>query len=517
MSQFPALLTALSELTGVTLRLWEREGERWSLLAGPAVEYQPDLTSPGPLGPVTRLESGNASSLISRPPGDWFLELGQAPPALAEARQNAVCAILRIVAGLERSEAELGLELRARYEEIDLLYSIGQELGQAKQVPQIAHNVLLEVARVAGARRAGLRVYDPLTDQLEIVALIGEEPGVIPRRVSASDPAVLVARAFKAGQIQAGPQPEWVPGEVVTVPIIYATADAAPRPIGTISLADRIGGGSFAPEEVKILQAIGTQIGAALENARLINLEIEKEKLSRELEMVRLLQLRLMPPAASLGERAEVAISAIAAESLGGDFYTFQRLTHGRVGVMLGDVSSHGFEAALVAAQVISMAGVHVDTAGHPELTLAQLRNALGRNLTQHEMYVSLFLSVFQPEAGLLSYCNAGHPHAFRIPAEGAAERLGASSPALGLYEEGDFQRTEVAWEFGSDLLALFTDGFVDQPDSTGRRFGERRMVSLLEDYRTLPVEELKDRVLTVHHNWGGQPVDDCTLVLLRI
>ena len=65
-------------------------------------------------------------------------------------------------------------------------------------------------------------------------------------------------------------------------------------------------------------------------------------------------------------------------DSVGGDFYTFTRLGHGRVGVMLGDVSSHGFSAALVMALVMSAAGIHAGAGNTPDETLAALLESLG-------------------------------------------------------------------------------------------------------------------------------------------
>ena len=49
-----------------------------------------------------------------------------------------------------------------------------------------------------------------------------------------------------------------------------------------------------------------------------------------------------------------VAARCDPALSLGGDFYFLARLPKGRLGVMLGDVSSHGPSAALIMARTLS-------------------------------------------------------------------------------------------------------------------------------------------------------------------
>src|SRR3989440_5563829 len=47
------------------------------------------------------------------------------------------------------------------------------------------------------------------------------------------------------------------------------------------------------------------------------------------------------------------------AESVGGDFYNLLNLPDDRIGVIIGDVTSHGFGAALIMALVMAASGIH--------------------------------------------------------------------------------------------------------------------------------------------------------------
>ena len=169
-----------------------------------------------------------------------------------------------------------------------------------------------------------------------------------------------------------------------------------------------------------------------------------------------------------------VAPRCVPADSVGGDFYTFSRLGHGRVGVMMGDVASHGFPAALVMALVMAAAGIHAAGSISPDETLSSLLDSLSTELTSTEMYFSAFYGVLDPLAGRLSYANAGHPYAFRIPRFGDPERLDATAPPIGLDGGGRIGRRQVPWSVDSDLLCLWTDGMVDSRNGAGERFGER-------------------------------------------
>jgi sigma-B regulation protein RsbU (phosphoserine phosphatase) len=417
----------------------------------------------------------------------------------------------------ERTATTLTGELAARYEEIDLLYTIGELLGRSRSVDEVASVILREVTAVVGARRAGLRIHDPEAGLLRSVAVIGTEPGKVPTEVSVDEPDTVVALAFRTGRTATGTQTNWVPGEVLAVPITYAASGQPSRVIGTLALADRAGGGAFTREETKLVAAVATQIGAALENARLVVAERESQRLERELELAHDLQLKLMPTPAVLRGEADVAVTSLSAESLGGDFYTFSRLGVGRVGVMLGDVSSHGFSAALIAAQVMAAAGIYANATTPPDETLALLRDSLADELATTEMYLSVFYGVLDPTAGRLTYTNAGHPYAYRLPRFGSAERLAPTAPPLGLVEQERFGRQVVPWHFATDLLVLFTDGIPDQQNAAGERYGEARLLAQLEAARGEEADALVEAVMQDLREWGGDPTDDCTLLVLRM
>ncbi len=184
---------------------------------------------------------------------------------------------------------------------------------------------------------------------------------------------------------------------------------------------------------------------------------------------------------------------------------------------MLGDVSSHGFSAALIAAQVMAAAGIYANATTPPDETLGLLRDSLADELATTEMYLTTFYGVLDPTAGRLTYTNAGHPYAYRLPRFGPAERLAPTAPPLGLVDESRFGRRVVPWHFAADTLVLFTDGLIDQPNAEGERYGEARIIAQLEEGRGRTPEQLVRAVMDDVMEWGGAPTDDCTLLVLRM
>jgi sigma-B regulation protein RsbU (phosphoserine phosphatase) len=477
----------------------------------------PETTTGSPRAP--RAPGQDTASFVAIPEsGGLFLEI---VPLDQRPDEDLATRLLSLVAGMiqaEQATETLTGELAARYAEIDLLYTIGELLGKSPAVEEVANHLLREVAEVLGARRAGLRVYDAEAGVLRTMALVGTTEEDVPRDVAIDAPdEVTVARAFRSMRVETGSQPDWVPGEVLAVPIIYSAHPELPRVVGTIALADRAGGGAFTREETKLLAAVATQVGAALENARLSAIARDRQRLERELELAHDLQLKLMPTAAVLQGEADVAVHCVPAESLGGDFYTFSRLGNGRIGVMLGDVSSHGFSAALIAAQVMAAAGIHANANTAPDATMALLRDSLADELESTEMYFSVFYGILDPSDGWLSYSNAGHPYAYRVTPTGVPERLGVTAPPLGLEAEGSFGRANIPWTFGDDLLVLCTDGLTDRETADGERYGEDRLLARLEAGRALEPSALLQFVLDDVEQRCDVARDDLTLLVLRM
>jgi sigma-B regulation protein RsbU (phosphoserine phosphatase) len=303
----------------------------------------------------------------------------------------------------------------------------------------------------------------------------------------------------------------------ISVPICYAAPGSGLRCVGVINLTDRIGGDRFTLDDRKLVSAVANQIGAAVENARLMDRDLEQQRLQRELELAHDLQLKLLPSPAVLQGDAEVAARCLPADSVGGDFYTFSRLGRGRVGVMLGDVASHGFSAALVMALVMSAAGIHAAAEATPDETLTALLESLSSELAKTEMHFTVFYGVLDPLAGRLSYASAGHPHAFRVPPTGAPERLEATAPPLGLAAIGTIQRRQVPWEKGSDLLVLWTDGLVDAGNDQGVPYGEIRLLDCLTAHRNASPDAIVNAILQDSEAFGVRPIDDRTLLVMRI
>jgi sigma-B regulation protein RsbU (phosphoserine phosphatase) len=504
------LLAALATLAGRTLRVWRYDGRQLQRLAGEpgATPRQDDLE------PIPDIE------------GTW-LEVGGGKGDGAQALADVIGAVL----GAEKEAVQVAAELSERYEEIDLIYTISEILGHTIRLDEAAQRILREVATVVRARRATLLVHDPQADVLRLVAARGVELGEVDP-IEVDDPCSIAARVFREMKIVSyDPSDSGIPDPgcdeegkraykgraFISVPVVYAAPGGAPRPIGVINLTDRLGADAFTAGDRKLVAAIANQIGAAIENARLVERDQGQQRVRRELELAHDLQLKLLPSPLVVAAKADVAARCRSADSVGGDFYNLLSLHGDRIGVMIGDVSSHGFSAALIMALAMAASGIHAETAESPSQALRQMEGSLAEELAHTEMFLSLFYAVIDPAAGRIAYANAGHPHAFLVGGDmGGAERLEATRPPLGLGVGGEEQSK--LWRRRDSILCLFTDGLVDARNELGERFGEDRVLGHVKNLRASPAREILEAVFTdIAAFTGGAPAsDDRTLVLLK-
>ncbi len=252
-------------------------------------------------------------------------------------------------------------EVSERYAEIDLLYTISETLGSVVEIGDAAERILEELCDVLGAERGSLWVHDPRHNLLCRTAAFGENGAQAD--LCDERPDTVTAQVFAEGRSRIGGRTDLEDKESngtitdISVPISYSPPSGEARTVGVINLFGRKGGDPFAIGDEKLLSAIASQIGAALENNRLIQDSLAQERMSHEMELAHHLQMKLLKSPETF-DGADVAARVASAEQVGGDFFHLFKLPQDKIGVMIGDVSTHGFPAALIMALSMSAASI---------------------------------------------------------------------------------------------------------------------------------------------------------------
>src|SRR3989442_2158824 len=104
---------------------------------------------------------------------------------------------------------------------------------------------------------------------------------------------------------------------------------------------------SFSEEDVGILTALANVAAAKIENARLLEENLEKRVLEEEMRTAAEIQRGLLPDHAPTVPGYGVVGSNRPCRTVGGDYYDF-RMDGGRLNFPLGDVAGKGTGAGLL-------------------------------------------------------------------------------------------------------------------------------------------------------------------------
>lgn len=529
MKELDAVLVAFRESTRCDAAVWTASDDTSGGLtpiarSGPRVPPPDQLPGQEAAKPLV---TNDGTMLVSPVPGVRRTWLAVAPcEPEATVGDNHLRMLLPFVAQVLRGAQEVehaALELAERYEEINLLYTIGEILGRTVTLENAALTILTEISETVGARHASILVHDPAANMLHVVAAIGTDAADAPS-ISVEDAECVSARVFRThhpvivaeGVMECEAERPYRRGEMLSVPIMWTTPSGG-EPLGVVNLSDRRSRQPYSAGDQKLVAAIATQIGTAIQNARLVRSSIEQQRLLQEMYLAHDLQMKLLPKTTIVAPETEVAARVVPAESVGGDFYHLFRMPRNRTGVMIGDVSGHGYRAALIMALAMSASAIHAQSARDPGEMLSMLHASLREELSTTEMYIAIFFGVIDHTAGKLRYANKGHPHAFVLDSKGTATRLGAESPPLGLTDEAPSAES-MPWEKGKNLLVLFTDGIVDARNPAGARLGEKAIIDMVAKNRAKAPAKIVEAVFDLlrSHSGDAPSPDDLTLLVLR-
>lgn len=276
---------------------------------------------------------------------------------------------------------------------------------------------------------------------------------------------------------------------------------------------------SYTERDLRVLTLLGQMMGAKIANARLMEIQRERDRLQRELETAASIQQRLLPDTLPEVAGYELCGMQDTCEDVGGDLYDAGTIGGTRCQIVLGDVSGKGIGAALLMTDVLGAIRVLREADIAPQDLVGRLDRHLLQT-TQSQHYVTLFLAELDPETHRLEYVNAGHPPAFLIHPSGEVASLPSTGVPVGLIEMqvpgAKFERESVDFPPGATLV-IYSDG-ISEAERADEQFGEGRLASVLAECASKEAADTISHILAQVASFiGDQPQpDDVTLVVVR-
>jgi sigma-B regulation protein RsbU (phosphoserine phosphatase) len=247
--------------------------------------------------------------------------------------------------------------------------------------------------------------------------------------------------------------------------------------------------------------------------------ERERERWHQDLARAREIQQGMLPSERLLADGLELAGMCSQASEVGGDFYDYLCREDGAVGLIVGDVTGHGFYAGLFVAMAKSCLHTQARLSVDPREVMASIRRTLDLSL-QRRLLMSCCYVLFEPRARRLHYANAGHPYPYLYRrADGSMRKLEALDPILGALDAGagGYAEQSLDWEPG-DVLVMYTDGVTEARDGEGRMFEHAALEACIAAAGDDSAQLIKNRILAAVQAHTGDSLqdDDLTLVVVR-
>ena len=289
--------------------------------------------------------------------------------------------------------------------------------------------------------------------------------------------------------------------------------------VGVFQLLNKIEGG-FDEADEEYLAGLSIHAALAVENAQLHSAMIEKERYDREVALAREVQRDLQPReyAKAVGAIHVAGLNEMCEDATGDYYDCVLELPGGRVAVVIGDVSGHGLQAALVMAQARAYLRAFVKTTDSIARVLELLNESLVPDLTGGR-FITLFAAVVDPEGGRVEWSNGGHNPPLLRRADGEIVELRATDPLVGVLAGHEYRKGEPFELQPGDALLLYTDGITE----ARKEDDEEELFEAMRLRETLLAAE-GDAVDTIHairaavQAWtgGGRLDDDLTMMVVK-
>jgi PAS domain S-box-containing protein len=214
----------------------------------------------------------------------------------------------------------------------------------------------------------------------------------------------------------------------------------------------------------------------------------------------------------------DIAGTVVPAEFAAGDYFDYLRMLNGAVGIVIGDVSGHGFSSALLTFSTCAHLRSFVVDHDDLEEILQHTNSALCRE-TDDGLFETLLFAKLQPATRTLEYVNAGHPAGLIIDQAGKLKQsLKSSTIPLGIMADASFQTSKpIQMEVG-DIAIFVTDGILETRSSDGSFFDVEHVLETVRGHLHRPargiVEAVQENVRDFAHR--QQLRDDVTIVVVK-
>ena len=219
----------------------------------------------------------------------------------------------------------------------------------------------------------------------------------------------------------------------------------------------------------------------------------------------------------------DIAGRNVSCDEIGGDYYDFlwqRESTRGPLNVVVGDISGHGVDSALLMTTARAFLRMRASQPGTLSEIISAMNSHLAQDVLQTGKFMTLFFLSIDPGKKCVSWVRAGHDPAILYDSDkDEFDELVGNGIALGVINEVNYVENHKDGLANGQILAIGTDGIWEAFNRQGEMFGKERLRSVMRKY----CHESASTILSAVYDelkmftLGQRPEDDITLVIIKV
>ena len=275
--------------------------------------------------------------------------------------------------------------------------------------------------------------------------------------------------------------------------------------------------GQFDHHDEWIGPALAAEAAIAIQHSYMTDELLAHAILEQEVAVAREIQISTLPNEMPEVPGYDVHGEFLPTDQTGGDLYDLVMLD-GRLFMLLGDATGHGFGPALSATQMQAMFRVSFRHGADLDHAYMHVNNQLEEDLPD-DRFITAFMGFLYPEDNEVEFHSGGqgpilHFHA----ATGHIDWYQPTSFPMGVMELDEPDKAKRLLLEPGDILGLISDGVYEYAAADESQFGEERVANIIREHQALSMAELSQRLIDGAIAFGGEApqADDITLVLVK-
>jgi sigma-B regulation protein RsbU (phosphoserine phosphatase) len=234
-------------------------------------------------------------------------------------------------------------------------------------------------------------------------------------------------------------------------------------------------------------------------------------------------QKSLLPQEKPIVNGLDIAGRNVSCDEIGGDYFDFLWRHNSRkssVGIVVGDISGHGLDSALLMTTARAFLRMRAAQPGSISEIISEMNNHLANDVYETGKFMTLFYLAIDSEQQDLKWVRAGHdPALVYTPDTDEFEELKGTGIALGVTDDFEYMEHHKKGLKNGQIIAIGTDGIWEAFNSDLQMFGKKRLCEIIQKHAGSSAENILSAVYAELHTFmgGAKSADDITLVIIKV